>query len=79
MSILADAGNAHKRPSSAAERPGVATGTLAAERGVPRPARADAGEIAARIAVGCCIAPTRADNREPAARAVDTPGPRLFG
>ncbi|MGO4630388.1 DUF5710 domain-containing protein [Streptomyces sp. 2RAF24] len=53
LSILTDPGITLKRPPSAAERPGVATTTLAAERGAPPPARArvDTGEIVARIAV----------------------------
>jgi hypothetical protein len=53
LSILTDAGITLKRPPSAAERPGVAAATLAAERGAPRPALTPAypGEIAARIAV----------------------------
>lgn len=53
LSNLTDAGITLKRPPSAAERPGVATATLAAERGAPPPARArvDMGEIVARIAV----------------------------
>ncbi|MEU9426232.1 DUF5710 domain-containing protein [Streptomyces sp. NPDC048342] len=88
LSILTDAGITLKRPPSAAERPGVATATLAAERAAPRPARAradaDAGEIAARIAVERGIAlprPTPA-SPQPApstpSRPVDrvVPGPR---
>lgn len=52
LSILTDAGITVQRPPSAAQRPGIATATLTAERAVPRPsASADAGEIVARIAI----------------------------
>ncbi|MFG2386061.1 hypothetical protein [Streptomyces avermitilis] len=52
LSILTDAGITIQRSPSAAQRPGVAAATLAAERAVPRPsAPADEGEIAIRIAV----------------------------
>ncbi|MEU6757764.1 hypothetical protein [Streptomyces sp. NPDC046685] len=51
LSILTDAGVTLQRPPRAGERRGVAAATLAAERGIPRPATADAGEIVARIAV----------------------------
>ena len=51
LSILTDAGVTLQRPPRAGERRGAASATLAAERGIPRPAPADAGEIVARIAV----------------------------
>ncbi|MEU5429066.1 DUF5710 domain-containing protein [Streptomyces olivoreticuli] len=84
LSILTDAGVTIKRPPSAAERPGVASATLAAERSVPRsaPAREDAGEIMARIAIERGIAlPTSSaesprSSSPPPARTAVTPGPR---
>ncbi|MEV5508564.1 DUF5710 domain-containing protein [Streptomyces orinoci] len=53
LSILTDAGITLQQPPSADKRPGIAAATLAAERGLPRPAPAspDAKAVAARIAV----------------------------
>ncbi|SPF06056.1 hypothetical protein [Streptomyces sp. MA5143a] len=52
LSILTDAGITVQQLPSAAQRAGIATATLTAERAVPRPSvSADAGEIVARIAI----------------------------
>jgi hypothetical protein len=82
LSVLTDAGITLNRPPIAKKRPGIAAATLAAERGIARPAPADAGEIVARIAVERGIAlpgpspaapPRTADRTVPTPRAEDSP------
>ncbi|WP_392873808.1 hypothetical protein [Streptomyces sp. LN499] len=83
LSILTDVGVTIKRPPRAAERPGVASATLAAEHSVPgsAPIREDAGEIVARIAIerGIALPTSSAESPRssppPPARTAVTPGP----
>ncbi|RZD80934.1 DUF5710 domain-containing protein [Streptomyces albidoflavus] len=85
LSILTDAGITLKRPPSAEKRPGIAAATLTTERGIPRPAPVDAGDIMERIAIERGIAlpsPSPADPRPappaaaPSSRAPVVPSPR---
>ncbi|MYV47897.1 DUF5710 domain-containing protein [Streptomyces sp. SID2888] len=81
LSMLTDAGVTLQRPPRAGERRGVAAATLAAERGIPPPSPADAGEIVARIAIERGIAlpaePADVRSEEPSSpRPPVVPGPR---